>query len=80
VRVVEAALEDLDPRERAAVLLRVTGGLHYREVGEALGLTDRGAARVVASALERLRRLLGRPGAADARESERRNACEPARP
>ena len=55
---VQRAVDDLPVRERAAVLLRVTGGLTFREVGEAMGMTDRGAARLVGAGLDRLRRRL----------------------
>src|SRR5262245_23665266 len=40
------AVADLPPRERAAVLLRTTARLTFAEVGEAMGLSDRGAARL----------------------------------
>jgi RNA polymerase sigma-70 factor (ECF subfamily) len=55
---VHRAVDDLPERERAAVLLRVTAGLTFREVGDALGMTDRGAARLVNAGLDRLRRRL----------------------
>jgi RNA polymerase sigma-70 factor (ECF subfamily) len=55
VRTLRRALETLPPRERAAVLLRVTARLTFDEVGRALGLTDRGAARLYEAGTERLR-------------------------
>ena len=35
-RAIEAAVQDLSPRLRVAVVLRYTGGLSYEEVAEAL--------------------------------------------
>jgi RNA polymerase sigma factor (sigma-70 family) len=52
------ALETLEPRDRAALLLRFVHGFRLADVGDAIGLTDRGAARVVEHALARLRRRL----------------------
>jgi RNA polymerase sigma-70 factor (ECF subfamily) len=52
---VRAALSALEDRDRAALLLRFVHGFRLAEVGQAIGLTDRGAARVVKKALVRLR-------------------------
>jgi RNA polymerase sigma factor (sigma-70 family) len=53
------AVGTLPDRERAAVLLRVTARLTFAEVGEALGVTDRGAAQVYERGVARLKRRLG---------------------
>ncbi len=53
------ALDALPPRPRAAVILRVVLDMTFEEVGEALGVTDRAASRIVRLALERVRRRLG---------------------
>jgi RNA polymerase sigma-70 factor (ECF subfamily) len=58
VSAVRVALDALEERDRAALLLRFVHGFRLAEVGEAIGLTDRGAARVVANALIGVRRRL----------------------
>ena len=55
---VRRSLDRLPPRERSAVLLRVVAGLSLDDVGAALSVTDRGAARLVREGLARIRRRL----------------------
>jgi RNA polymerase sigma factor (sigma-70 family) len=54
-----AALDDLQPRQRAAVVLRYYHDYTFRSVGEVLGTSEGGATMLVQRALERLRRRLG---------------------
>jgi len=58
VERVRAGLDRLPPRQRAAVMLRIVAGLPFDEVGAALSITDRGAARLVREGLETVRRRL----------------------
>lgn len=58
VAAMHAALDRLEPRARAALLLRYVHGFRLVDVGDAIGLTDRGAARVVEHALAHVRRHL----------------------
>ena len=55
---VRRSLDRLPPRERSAVLLRVVAGLSLDDVGAALAVSDRGAARLVREGLTRIRRRL----------------------
>jgi RNA polymerase sigma factor (sigma-70 family) len=50
-----AAVRELPPRMRGAVLLRVAGELSHAEVGAALGCSEAAARRAFADALARLR-------------------------
>ncbi|MGD0249044.1 MAG: RNA polymerase sigma factor [Candidatus Limnocylindrales bacterium] len=54
-----AALNDLQPRQRAAIVLRYFHDYSYRAVGEVLGTSEGGATMVVQRALGRLRERLG---------------------
>lgn len=56
--VVRAALEDLKPSERDAVLLRYEAGLSYREIAEACGIDEAAARKRASRALMRLRDVL----------------------
>jgi len=51
-----AAVAELPPGQRAAVVLRFAVDLRYREVGEALGTSEEGARRNVHEGLKKLRR------------------------
>jgi RNA polymerase sigma factor (sigma-70 family) len=51
-----AAVAELPPGQRAAVVLRFAADLRYREVGEALGTSEEGARRNVHEGLKKLRR------------------------
>jgi RNA polymerase sigma-70 factor (ECF subfamily) len=55
---VRRSLDRLPPRERSAVLLRIVAGLSLDDVGAALSVSDRGAARLVREGLARIRRRL----------------------
>lgn len=55
---VRAALEQLKPSERDAVVLRYQGGLAYREIGEACGIAEAAARKRVSRALARMKSLL----------------------
>lgn len=55
---VRKCLDRLPPRERSAVLLRIVAGLSLSDVGAALAVSDRGAARLVREGLARIRRRL----------------------
>jgi RNA polymerase sigma factor (sigma-70 family) len=50
-----AAVAELPPSQRAAVVLRFAVDLRYREVGEALGTSEQAARRSVHDGLKRLR-------------------------
>jgi RNA polymerase sigma factor (sigma-70 family) len=50
-----AAVAELPPSQRAAVVLRFAVDLRYREVGEALGTSEQAARRNVHEALKKLR-------------------------
>ena len=52
---VRAALEQLKPSERDAVVLRYESGLAYREIGEACGIDEAAARKRVSRALARMR-------------------------
>jgi RNA polymerase sigma factor (sigma-70 family) len=51
-----AAVAELPPGQRAAVVLRFAVDLRYREVGDALGTSEEGARRNVHEGLKKLRR------------------------
>ena len=61
-----AAVAELPPGQRAAVVLRFAADLRYREVGEALGTSEEGARQNVHEGLKKLRR-----SAADLKEMAR---------
>ncbi len=54
---VRAALEGLDPRDRAVLLMREAGFAH-REIAEAVGTTTGSVGTMIARALEKLARRL----------------------
>jgi RNA polymerase sigma-70 factor (ECF subfamily) len=56
--IVRAALDELKPSERDAVLLRYEAGLSYREIGEACGIDEAAARKRASRALSRLREVL----------------------
>lgn len=56
--IVRAALDDLKPSERDAVLLRYEAGLSYREIAEACGIDEAAARKRASRALGRLREVL----------------------
>jgi len=53
---VWAAVAELPPGQRAAVVLRFAADLRYREVGDALGTSEEGARQNVHEGLKKLRR------------------------
>lgn len=55
---VRAALEQLKPSERDAVVLRYQAGLDYREIGQACGIDEAAARKRVSRGLARMRALL----------------------
>jgi RNA polymerase sigma-70 factor (ECF subfamily) len=55
-----AALAEIRPSEREALILRYVGELSFREVGEACGIDEAAARKRVSRALSRLRTLVGR--------------------
>ena len=55
---VRAALEQLKPSERDAVVLRYEAGLSYREIGEACGIDEAAARKRVSRALARMKTAL----------------------
>lgn len=57
--MVRAALEDLKPSERDALLLRYEAGLSYREIGTACGIDEAAARKRASRALARLRTVVG---------------------
>jgi RNA polymerase sigma-70 factor (ECF subfamily) len=59
---VRAALEDLRPSEREALLLRYATGLSYREIGEACGIDEAAARKRASRGLGHLRAVLSREG------------------
>jgi RNA polymerase sigma factor (sigma-70 family) len=50
-----AAVHDLPPKQRSAVLLRFVGDLSHREIGAAIGSSEDAARRSVADGLAKLR-------------------------
>ncbi len=54
---VRAALAELEPRDRAVLLMRETGFAH-REIAEAVGTTTKSVGTMIARALEKLSRRL----------------------
>jgi RNA polymerase sigma factor (sigma-70 family) len=59
---LDAVMDDLDPAERDAVLLRYFEGRPYAEIGSRMGTTEDAARRRVDRALDKLRDLLTRRG------------------
>jgi RNA polymerase sigma factor (sigma-70 family) len=59
---LDAAMEELDKDDRAAVLLRFFENKSLREVGEELGVSDDAARKRVGRAVERLREFLSKRG------------------
>lgn len=57
---VRAALAELRPTEREALLLRFEGDLSFREVGEACGIDEAAARQRVSRALARVRARVAR--------------------
>lgn len=51
-----AAVDELPPKQRGAVLLRFVGDLSHREIAAALGSTEEAARRSLADGLAKLRR------------------------
>ncbi|HEY3915870.1 MAG TPA: sigma-70 family RNA polymerase sigma factor [Verrucomicrobiae bacterium] len=60
--LLDAAVAELDEKDRQAIVLRFYEGRSLREVGSALGATDGAAEKRVSRALEKLRRFLARHG------------------
>ena len=58
-RRARAALSELRPTEREALLLRFEGELSFREVAEACGCDEPAARKRVSRAITRLRELMG---------------------
>jgi RNA polymerase sigma factor (sigma-70 family) len=61
---LDAAMEELDGADRAAVLLRFFENKSLREVGEELGVSDDAARKRIGRAVERLRKFLSDRGVA----------------
>jgi len=59
---IDAAMEQLNESDRAAVLLRFFHGRSGSELARALGVSEEAAKKRISRALERLRRVLGREG------------------
>lgn len=55
---IRAALQDLKPSEREAVVLRYEAGLSFKEVAQACGVDEAAARKRVSRALARLRETL----------------------
>ncbi len=51
-----AAVHELPPKQRSAVLLRFVGDLSHREIGDAIGSSEDAARRSVADGLAKLRK------------------------
>lgn len=60
--VLDEAMEQLEPRDREAILLRFFQKSDFRTVGTLLGLSDDAAQKRVSRALERLRGMLSARG------------------
>lgn len=60
--VLDEAMDELDSRDRNAVLLRYFEGTSFGEIGRKLSLTEDAARMRVTRAIERLRALLARRG------------------
>src|SRR3954471_12637037 len=60
--LLDEAMDTLDEKERAAVLLRYFQNKSLREVGQSLGASEEAARKRVDRAIERLRKFLGRHG------------------
>ena len=61
---LDAAMEELESADRAAVLLRFFENKSLREVGEELGVSDEAARKRIGRAVERLRKFLSERGVA----------------
>jgi len=61
-RVVDAALDSLDPTARSAVLLRFFEGRPFAEIGDQLGMSENTARMRVERALAKLHQFLARRG------------------
>ncbi|HEV8542993.1 MAG TPA: sigma-70 family RNA polymerase sigma factor, partial [Verrucomicrobiae bacterium] len=59
---LDEALSRLNPKDRAAVLLRFFDDKPFREIGETLRISEDAAQKRVDRAIERLGKLLGAPG------------------
>jgi len=57
-RTAAALVEGLPPKHREAVLLRFTGGLSYKEIGEVTGLTTNHVGVILHEAMTRLRQAM----------------------
>lgn len=62
--LLDAALDGLGSTDREIVLMRFANGASYALIGSTLHMTDNTATKRLARALEKLRRFLGRRGAA----------------
>lgn len=60
--LLDAAMADLGPRDRNAVIMRYFLGRSFREIGAKHQVTEDGARRRVERALDKLQSLLGRRG------------------
>lgn len=60
--IIDAAIAELGPAEREAVLLRFFSGARFAEIGARIGLSENAARMRVSRALEDLRRRLERHG------------------
>ncbi len=58
-QAVQAAIGELNERQRTAVLLAKFEHMGYAEIGEVLGMTDKGVKSLLARARESLRQTLG---------------------
>ena len=62
IEQLEPAMDELDPADRDALVLRYLENRHLREVGAELGISEDAARMRANRALERLRGVLGRRG------------------
>jgi RNA polymerase sigma factor (sigma-70 family) len=60
--VIDAAMHDLDERDRQTVLLRFFDGQPFARIGAQLGLTEKAAQKTVERALDKLQAALARRG------------------
>jgi RNA polymerase sigma factor (sigma-70 family) len=60
--VIDAAMHDLDERDRQTVLLRFFDGQPFAQIGAQLGLTENAAQKTVERALDKLQAALARRG------------------
>jgi RNA polymerase sigma-70 factor, ECF subfamily len=74
--VVRSALDDLNERQRVAVVLNKFEDMNYAEIAEVMGLTTKGVKSLLSRARENLRQVLQKYVAAenqpDAKQSEER--------